>query len=482
MAPSILRKKEKAQKATKRNVSFAAGASENDDRFADPSDDTRVLHDGVGGGGDEEDAFDPIMKGEEDKCKINERQIRNAKSSRATSRAAALSSSKTFDDANDCGAAKYSDRGERLSGEEEVDKHFSLVHDYDDGQDEMSDKVQCPVEPFNLTSEREDGGGYFDGDTYVFRKNQNEGEEDAWLDNLKSDDGEGGPKTASEKKYIPQDGYIVKSQKKNEPRFNSNNLDETMTKEQIYEQYIPLLATHTETVMQALGRYGTIIKMEKKQKNNRDKRNAKNERASTPKKARNTASHTALDRLTELSNFCMMHFADGGSIYERSKEYFIKCSGNNNIECAKRKQPSYFTNKDSSAGEQHQTPKRAKASTDIGCKVDAKIDSGKVLQWEYKGNQDNAIHGPYSTQQMVDWISAGYFLGDMAVDVRPMSNINKIVVNTTGSEDSAQATKQDVVNDLLGDLDDDDEEEDNLKENAKEWMRSNVVNFSSYLQ
>jgi len=261
MAPSILRKKETSQKAAKLNVSFSKGVSVNSKKLVQSSNDTSILHDGD----NEEDALDPtkdqLVDGEDNWREREERQIREAKSARETRRVVDSDLCKTLDE--DC-RAMYSDRGERLPGEEEVDKHLSLVHDYDKDNVENSDKVQCPIEPFNLTSEREDGAGYFEGDTYVFRKHQNEGEEDAWLDNLKSDGGESIPNTASKNNNPPSGGYMIKRQKKDDCGSNSDHLDKTMTKEQIYEQYIPLLATDAETVIQALGRYGTIIKMEKK--------------------------------------------------------------------------------------------------------------------------------------------------------------------------------------------------------------------------
>jgi len=83
-----------------------------------------------------------------------------------------------------------------FDGEEEVDERYSLLQqDGGDGDDneqgeghgslalndnsEKQKQEACPIEPFNMTSEREDGSGYFDGDTYVFRRGNPEEEEDA---------------------------------------------------------------------------------------------------------------------------------------------------------------------------------------------------------------------------------------------------------------------------------------------------------------
>ena len=34
------------------------------------------------------------------------------------------------------------------------------------------------------------------------------------------------------------------------------------------------------------------------------------------------------------------------------------------------------------------------------------------VMWEYRGNEDGAIHGPYTSKQMMEWTSCGYFVGD----------------------------------------------------------------------
>ena len=57
------------------------------------------------------------------------------------------------------------------------------------GAYDAGSNAACPVEPFNLRAEREGGEGYFDGDTYVFRRLEEGGramdeEPDAWLDEL----------------------------------------------------------------------------------------------------------------------------------------------------------------------------------------------------------------------------------------------------------------------------------------------------------
>ena len=65
----------------------------------------------------------------------------------------------------------------------------------------------------------------------------------------------------------------------------------------------------------------------------------------------------------------------------------------------------------------------AATATDVNASASASASAGTLkkngnVQWEYRGNQDNFIHGPYTTQQMLEWTKAGYFVGAAAVDIR----------------------------------------------------------------
>jgi hypothetical protein len=75
-----------------------------------------------------------------------------------------------------------------------VDESLSLITDQNADPDHYESNAggnaSCPVEPFNMDAEKESGLGYFDGDTYIFRKKVVEGEEDAWLDGGVGDDEE----------------------------------------------------------------------------------------------------------------------------------------------------------------------------------------------------------------------------------------------------------------------------------------------------
>ena len=99
--------------------------------------------------------------------------------------------------------------GATAEGEEDLDdagNGLSLIsssaraaagNDGISGAYDAGPNATCPVEPFNLKAEREGGEGYFDGDSYVFRKLEDGGraldeEPDPWLDGLGGRDADGG--------------------------------------------------------------------------------------------------------------------------------------------------------------------------------------------------------------------------------------------------------------------------------------------------
>jgi len=114
-----------------------------------------------------------------------------------------------------------------------------------------------------------------------------------------------------------------------------------------------------------------------------------------------------------------------------------------------------------------------------------------------RGNEDNAIHGPYKTQEMMEWIKAGYaFRGPMAVHVQMITRDagtnshtggNGQTGHNSGKDEPESKSKEEVVDDLLGDLEDsDDENEGEAKGRetgidssiASEWQRWDEIDFS----
>jgi hypothetical protein len=496
----------------------------------------------------EEDAFDPSIQSQlqpppgNDCDSMSLKQIREFKSQRALQRMADQEEimDKTFQNGN---TKKGNNQRNQIStsdtfdGEEEVDDHYSLLrneeamhhteqnnirthtHNHanahtnsrtdaiDANTEERNKKNKnedidqtnqgaCPIEPFNMTSEREDGSGYFDGDTYVFRRGKGEDEEeDAWLDQLDgtndNDNDNDNHKTvdATARARTNVDALMLKQKESNK----TSDKNQLLTKEQVYDGIISLLATDSESIIQALGRYGSIIKRETKQHKLLRKRQIQHEDTQNLDYTQQpSASNKALNRLTELCNICMMKF-DDTAIYDHNREHFVTFLRNSDEgETAKRKgyddsnKRSYFdVGNDANAKD---AKRKCSRESDAASSI-AMNSSSKGTEWEYRGNEDYAIHGPYKTEQMLEWIKAGYFIGPMAVDVRM---INGVTVTVTAVTDAATASNntstEEVVDDLLGDLDSDDDNEDGVKAGERgvdatvpEWQRSDEIDFSMYL-
>ena len=415
----------------------------------------------------------------------------------------------------------------------------------------------CPIEPFNMTSEREDGEGYFDGDTYVFRRGRGgNDEDDAWLDQFQENEDaykgnenkiQGGddsatgstststststfmnlPKLKANKLQSKDENKHIQTQS---ALASKSEQDQLTTKEQVYDRLLPLLASDSETVLQALGRYGTIMKREKKQKaakrnrnrnrntntnsdsnsTNKSKEPQENASASASASSSVSASAIALNRLTELSSLCMMKF-DDGNIYERSRGSLQLLLDKSDREANVSRKRSYFEsdsnastcsagvnvnvnkNKNNTNGHGDKRPRgdggadatTTATATDANANASAGTPhkNGNV-QWEYRGNQDNVIHGPYTTQQMLEWTKAGYFIGAAAVDIRMVMGANKVNISVSDAEGKG---KQEVVDDLLGDLEDSDDEneiannEDGADTGEVLWQKSDQVDFASFL-
>ena len=516
----------------------------------------------------EEDAFDPCCSLQDtdmsildidntDTSSLSLKQIRDLKSKRAMQRVAAgavdvFDGEEEEEEGDECysllqqddeegqkqGQGQGQDKGKEgldLNGNQSTSKN----NNNSNSNSEKQKQEACPIEPFNMTSEREDGSGYFDGDTYVFRRGNPEEEEDAWLDQLDSKDSSSNINAKNKNNTNTQSSIATTTASNINANINANAARDAhtramneMTKEQIYDELVPLLATDSESILQALGRYGSIIKRETKQLKLLRKKQAKDPKQTQETqesrlqsqsqnaniKKETSASTKALNRLTELSNVCMMKY-DDTAIYDRDRAYFTNILGKSDANEAMKRKRSYFTGADADVdvdagmnGIDHGVAaKRSRGEADAGADVDANADTRKDndaatntnaskdgiihvqvnTQWEYRGNEDNAIHGPYKTQEMMEWIKAGYFVGPMAVDVRMIS---RDAANTNGHKDEPESkSKEEVVDDLLGDLEDSDDENENEGEAeakgretgidsaiASEWQRSDEIDFSKY--
>lgn len=268
------------------------------------------------------------------------------------------------------------------------------------------------IEPFHMKNEESDGTGFFDGDTYVFRKyNAEEGEDDepdAWLDRLREDAAEG-----RETEYKIPEAAVAKQ---NEAQSSMDDL----SKEELYSKILPLL-NDNETVSQAMIRYGKLIKQSKGPPKGTPK---------TESSSQSTAK-TYLEKLTGAANTLLLR--GEVTIYQDTK-----------TEVQRRIPPTQFCS----------------ATKQL-------VEKQAPTKWEYRGNQDDALHGPYTTEQMIAWTKAGYFVGAQRVQIR-----------TIRQEKKELSVQDDLLNDLM---DDEADESDTVQETKGEWQWSNEVDFDAYL-
>ena len=312
-----------------------------------------------------------------------------------------------------------------------------------------------PIEPFNMENERTDGSGYFDGDTFVFRRNQKDGdddeEEDAWLENLDDDNNNDNDKNKTKSTI-----HLWKS--KTNQQQQAQPKQDKKSKIELYQIIDSKLAKDNETVLQAIQRFGSLVAKQNKKQTQKKKLEikAKNESSVLSHNGHKNLARESLDMLTECAQTCLMEY-DDVSIYQRPKSYFQ----NQLAKLVKVKKEMVMA--DNHTGENEQ----------------------KVIEWEYMGNADKKqIQGPFTTQQMISWIQAGYFVGANAVQVRSITTI-------TYKEEKQKdiKSKEEKLENMLQDLEDSDDENENEDPEISnsttvtrgEWLLSEKVSFSSYL-
>jgi CD2 antigen cytoplasmic tail-binding protein 2 len=271
------------------------------------------------------------------------------------------------------------------------------------------------IEPFHMKQERSDGSGFFDGDTYVFRKRDTEAEPDAWLENLSDSKEAFAENTRSED---------------DSSKASSSDDADILSSEELYAKIIPLVSD-TETVMQALVRYGNLIKRKPFKRNKGSKATVKDSSSPADDTAAIEATQmaqTALNDLTEAANALLLK--GQVDIYQKTRNDLIQ-----------------LLPEDDAGGDEQEA-----------------IDK-PVVQWEYEGSQDKQIHGPYATAHMRGWIQSGYFVGPSAVKVRTVSEKEK-------------SLQEDLLADLM-EGDDNDDQDNSVKERG-EWMISDQVDFNMY--
>ena len=309
-------------------------------------------------------------------------------------------------------------RERRLHKNDDDDDDDAVESTIIDTQTSLQAEEGVEIEPFHMKHEETDGSGYFEGDTYVFRSNIDDGgEADAWLDGIDS---------------------VQPVQHRRQPKptaaaTSHRNLDGWST-EELVQTILPHLSSSstssTETILQAISRYSHLSKS-----------------ASTDR-AKNLANDAFLD-LTEAASALMLQGKT--NIYQQTRQALVQST-----------QPTVAV---AAAAAPAPVAKAAAARrTEGGTKVP------EVL-WEYKGQHDGAIHGPYTSQQMFDWTRSGYFVGASAVPIRKRQPA------------AATATSNDLLSDLMDD-DDDDNENGNKEDDTtstNDWQMSDTVAFDQYM-
>eukprot|EP00529_Nitzschia_sp_RCC80_P023962 CAMPEP_0113498788 /NCGR_PEP_ID=MMETSP0014_2-20120614/31376_1 /TAXON_ID=2857 /ORGANISM="Nitzschia sp." /LENGTH=455 /DNA_ID=CAMNT_0000392869 /DNA_START=92 /DNA_END=1456 /DNA_ORIENTATION=+ /assembly_acc=CAM_ASM_000159 len=301
-------------------------------------------------------------------------------------------------------------------GEEDNDDEDDIYGSNRKRRDERSLKSEgVKFEPFNMRDEQEDGEGYFDGDTYVFRRNPggDDGEPDAWADALNDPeqqqqaDGTTPSKSATLSKLASSE---------------QENLDD-LTKEELYGRIYSLISG-TESVAKAIQRYGKIVKQEQDQKR-KLKKNAGKSSLTDELAAGATASSaakTSLDKVTGAANALLLQ--GDVDIYQTTSSDI------------RRKYPNVVaTAAAASAAEKSSSSSKATST----------------VQWEYVGNENDQIQGPFTTQQMLSWIQAGYFVGAQRVKIR--------TIHEKEQQEEKESTEDDLLADLMDDDDDDDDDD-----------------------
>ena len=425
------------------------------------------------------------------------------------------------------GNAPGSQGGGEFRGEEDLDAGLSLISSSSaadpstafsanpadpnaiSGAYDAGSNAACPVEPFNLKAEREGGEGYFDGDTYVFRRLEEGGramdeEPDAWLDELggrDANDGQAGGGTGGIARLSN-----AKTTKKKQPTLDLDDVSH----EELCSRIAALLAGDKETVARGLKRYGDVIardrkrrqKLAKKRRRGAGNKDGGEEAGEDGMDAQGkttdeddgaggvAAAQRALSDLTDLADAVLM--GGDGEVYSRTKEELVRMSSvaDTNVEedhlAGHKRKRNYFGGAGGDANDDDKgdgsTSKMAKVAGGAPVQADKKAP----VQWEYRGNQDQQIHGPYTTEQMLGWIQAGYFVGEAAVDVRRVASANGVGGGAGNDAAAKKAAETATADDLMADLMDSDDDEGGEAakvetDAANEWQRSDKVDFNSYL-
>jgi CD2 antigen cytoplasmic tail-binding protein 2 len=329
--------------------------------------------------------------------------------------------------------------------------------------DDADDNDGIPITPFNMDQEENDGDGYFDGDTYVFRRggggggNKDDEEPDAWADASDDEFNEAAAAIPKAGSRSGAGGFATRPASSADGARKGPNFDE-WTEQELYARIVPLVSD-TETVTAAIVRYGSLIRHQSKRAGAASDAGPAGEDPAEPSTLTSSSlrAQEALNELTEASSALLLK--GQVDIYQKTRTDLLRMLSKS--ENGKREGSAVQARRD------EVTPRKTKA-----------------VQWEYMGNEDKQIHGPYTSEQMRQWIAAGYFVGASAVQVRPIF------------VDLGATLQDDLMNDLMDDDDHDNDDNDNdndnadsngdhLKPAAKEqvrgdWQQSDQVDFRQF--
>jgi CD2 antigen cytoplasmic tail-binding protein 2 len=400
---------------------------------------------------------------------LSEKALLEAKRIRRLKRAVQLENGDEYDDVDDdneipgrvdaSGRAGIGGGARREANQWDRKVGASLLDDAD-----ADDNDGIPITPFNMDQEENDGDGYFDGDTYVFRRggggNKDDEEPDAWADASDDEFNEAAdaiPKAGSSRSGAG--AFATRPGSSTDGARRGPNFDE-WTEQELYARIVPLVSD-TETVTAAIVRYGSLIRHQSKRAGAASDAGPTGE-APAESSTLTSSSRRAQEALNELTEASSALLLKGQvDIYQKTRTDLLRMLSKS--ENGEREESAVQARRD------EVTPHKTKA-----------------VQWEYMGNEDKQIHGPYASEQMRQWIAAGYFVGASAVQVRP------IFAEERAGEDLGATLQDDLMNDLMDDEDHDNDDNDNaykdgdhLKPAAKEqvrgdWQQSDQVDFRQF--
>jgi len=230
--------------------------------------------------------------------------------------------------------------------------------------DLFNQKNTEPIEPFNLKEERTEG--YFDDQgTYVWNKNENDDEPDAWVDDydhtarLDKEMGKAATATAGSSKlyFDVNDTELEKVARLDKKKESSELLSQTLTVDQLREMQLEILHSGENTI-KALRRLGGT--------NNGNKKAGKKGKEKTEEKVENEKNGKNLALLNKLSEVADKLMIKGiVNAYHETRE---------EVEEHLEKSKTRLTN-----------------------------------MWEYKWKpEDTKVYGPYEKSQMDTWLKQGY--------------------------------------------------------------------------